>query len=149
MSSAIEALWVMYDDGCGFCCRCARWLTLQDKWVPIMCLPRSSEGAKKWFGAAMNPHDELLVLDSKGGLYRGPDAFIICLWALVRFRPWAQLARNESIRRHARTLFFWLSNIRHDLNQAFQLKPERQPLPDFDALAKLPLAMKCAAPRDS
>lgn len=27
--------------------------------------------------------------------------------------------------------------------QAFNLKPEKQPLPDFEKLEKLPLAMKC------
>ena len=84
MEAPIEAMWVLYDETCGFCCSCARWLRAQDKLVPLTCLPRSGDVARKSFGSLPWEQDELVVVDSRGGVYRGSEAFVMALRLSVR-----------------------------------------------------------------
>lgn len=124
MASKNAAMWVLYDDTCGFCCRCADWLRAQDKLVPLTCLPRNGELARRVFGGLSRADDELVVVDSKGGVYRGGDAFVMALWALETYRPWAAMAGREPLRSRARTLFHWLSSRRQSVSAALRLEPE-------------------------
>lgn len=126
------AMWVLYDDTCGFCCRCADWLRAQDKLVPLMCLPRGGEVAQRVFANLPQGDDELVVVDSNGGVYRGSDAFVMSLWALQAFRTWAVKAAREPLRSRARSLFHWLSSRRHDVSQALGLQPESRIAAEVD-----------------
>src|SRR5690349_383297 len=111
----IEALWVLYDETCGFCCLCADWLRSQDKLLPLSCLPRGGETSKRVFAGLPWGADELVVIDSAGGVYRGSEAFVMALWALDDYRPWAHRAAKEPLRSRARSLFHWLSSRRHEV----------------------------------
>ncbi len=132
MRPRIEAMWVLYDDTCGFCCRCAEWLRAQDKLVPLMCLPRSGEVARRVFANLPQGDDELVVIDSSGGVYRGGDAFVMSLWALEAFRPWAAKAGREPLRSRARALFHWISSRRKDVSAAFRFEAETQVAREVD-----------------
>lgn len=124
MAPRLDALWVLYDESCGFCCRCADWLRSQDKLLPLTCLPRGGEVSRRVFKGLPWGHDELVVIDSAGGVYRGADAFVMALWALDGFRLWAGKAGHEPLRSRARALFHWLSSRRHEVSRAFAFEPE-------------------------
>jgi predicted DCC family thiol-disulfide oxidoreductase YuxK len=124
MARPIEALWVLYDETCGFCCLCASWLRAQDKLVPLSCLPRGGEVSQRVFPGLPWGHDELVVIDSGGGVYRGGDAFVMALWGLDDFRGWALRASREPLRSRARSLFHWLSSRRHEVSRALRFAPE-------------------------
>jgi predicted DCC family thiol-disulfide oxidoreductase YuxK len=145
MSARIQAMWVLYDDGCGFCCRCADWLRAQDKLVPLMCLPRSGEVAQRAFAKLPQGNDELVVVDSEGGVYRGGDAFLMALWALEAFRPWAAKAGREPLRSRARNLFHWISTRRQDISATLNLVPEARLVAEVDRAARDASAMRCAS----
>lgn len=119
-----SALLVLYDDTCGFCCRCADFLRAQDKLVPLTCVPRSK------FPVSLSPitgegqSDELVVLDREGHAWLGGDAFVMALWALTTFRPWALKAKHPALRGQARSLFHWLSSRRHEVSRRLALRPE-------------------------
>jgi predicted DCC family thiol-disulfide oxidoreductase YuxK len=150
MSARSPALWVLYDDTCGFCCRCADFLRGADKLLPLTCLPRGGHVAQMTFTGLTQSGDELVVVDSNGGVYRGGDAFVMALWALTAFRPWAQKAAREPLRSRARSLFHWLSSRRFTVSARFRLEPEatvareidRQPQPTgcVEGQCQLPLS---------
>ncbi len=139
----IQALWVLYDETCGFCCLCANWLRAQDKLLPLTCLPRGGEVSRRVFTGLPWGHDELVVIDSSGGVYRGPDAFVIALWALDSFRPWATSAAREPLRSRARSLFHWLSSRRHEVSRTLRFQPESRVLETLDRVAREPKAQGC------
>lgn len=145
MPAPIEAMWVLYDETCGFCCSCAKWLRAQDKLVPLTCLPRSGDVARKNFGGLPWERDELVVVDSRGGVYRGSEAFVMALWALEGFRLWAQRASKEPFRSRARSLFHWFSSRRHEVSRTLGFQPEVQVLELLDRVGVEKTAQPCDA----
>lgn len=141
--SRIEALWVLYDETCGFCCSCARWLRSQDKLLPLTCLPRGGAEAQRFFGSLPWERDELVVVDSRGGVYRGSDAFVMALWALEGFRSWAVRAAKEPLRSRARSLFHWFSTRRHAVSRALGFEAESNVLATLDRTATEASAVSC------
>jgi predicted DCC family thiol-disulfide oxidoreductase YuxK len=137
------ALWVLYDETCGFCCLCANWLRSQDKLVPLTCLPRGGEVSKRVFAGLPWGHDELVVIDSSGGVYRGSEAFVMALWALDGYRGWAQRASKEPLRSKARSLFHLFSSRRHEVSKALMLEPESKLIWALDRAAEEKSAQGC------
>ena len=142
---AIDALWILYDETCGFCCACANWLRAQDKRVPLACLPRGGEVSRRVFSGLPWGHDELVVIDSNAGVYRGSDAFVMALWALDDFRPWAAKAAHEPLRSRARSLFHWLSSRRHQVSRALRFEPESKLVETLEQASREQAAQACAS----
>jgi len=143
MPAPIEAMWVLYDETCGFCCSCARWLREQDKLVSLTCLPRSGDVARRHFDGLPWERDELVVVDSSGGVYRGSDAFVMALWALQGFRGWAQQAAKEPMRSRARSLFHWFSSRRHDVSRTLGFQAEAQVINTLERAEEEAAAQPC------
>jgi predicted DCC family thiol-disulfide oxidoreductase YuxK len=112
MRARIKRLTVFYDDRCEFCIRAAGWLAFQDQYIPIETVPRRAGAAVRRLGERMKAEDQLLVLDDRGGLYRGPQAFIICLYALKDHREWAMRLAEPAMMPLARIVFQTLSENR-------------------------------------
>jgi predicted DCC family thiol-disulfide oxidoreductase YuxK len=106
MSPGIRALSVLYDEECAFCRACAAWLRREPAFVDLRVLPAGGAVARERFPelcAGSATHDaepgakiwnavgasELVVVDDAGGVYRKENAYLICLWALRRYRLWA------------------------------------------------------------
>lgn len=120
----MNGAFIFYDDTCGFCCRCAEWLRAQPTYVPVAVLPASQLPVGK------GPKAELVVIDRDGGVYRDTDAWLMTLWLLRGWRPWAlRLAKGD--RTLARKLVELAGSWRHGLNSLFRLTSEA------DLLAKL------------
>jgi len=86
----MRELTVLYDSNCALCRRSAHWLAQQPAYVPITVLAAGSPAARARFGAIRDLGDELVVIADDGRAWWGsPDAFLMCLWALKRWRPWA------------------------------------------------------------
>ena len=92
-----EHLTVLYDAECGFCAHCRRWLERQRSHLELEFLPRASPQAAARFPGLDPGDDELVVIDDRGGVYRGPDAFVMCLYALEAYRPWALRMSSSSM----------------------------------------------------
>jgi predicted DCC family thiol-disulfide oxidoreductase YuxK len=117
----MRGLWVLYDDGCGFCRRCKAWLDAQRQLVPLRCLPASDPEVQEVFWGARRPgDDELVVVDSEGGVYRGGDAFLMALWALADYRKWAWVLSRPAMRPMARGVFELVSSQRKSLSVLFE-----------------------------
>ncbi len=63
-SQAMQALYVLYDETCGFCCSCAGWLSRQSSFVPLTCFPAGAATTQRDFPLrAAEKKQELVVVD--------------------------------------------------------------------------------------
>jgi predicted DCC family thiol-disulfide oxidoreductase YuxK len=119
----MRSLTALYDARCGFCARCRRWLEAQRKWIAMEFLPAGSVQARAWFPglAHPDPPEELVVVDDEGGVYRGSDAWILCLYALEDYREWSVRLARPALRPLARVAFEWFSRHRQALSRRLGL----------------------------
>ena len=140
----MRALCVLYDETCGFCVSCARWLGAQRTLVGLECLPAGSEATARRFPELRRSgsKEELVVVDEEGGVYRDTQAWLMVLWALEEYRPWAQRLSRPSLMPLARNAFELLSSNRRRLSDWLHLEDEavRKDLAQVGA----PEAPKCA-----
>ncbi|WP_327369420.1 thiol-disulfide oxidoreductase DCC family protein [Streptomyces sp. NBC_01217] len=86
---AVERLTVLYDAQCPLCLHLRRWLMRQRQLLPLDLVPAASEEARRRFPGLDHTGtlDEITVIGDRGQIYRGTDAWIVCLWALAEHRP--------------------------------------------------------------
>jgi predicted DCC family thiol-disulfide oxidoreductase YuxK len=85
----IEKLAVLYDERCAFCLRCRDWLLAQPCFLEVELLAAGSPVARQRYGALPWLGNELIAVDDRGRVWVGPGAFLVCMWATVRYRSWA------------------------------------------------------------
>jgi predicted DCC family thiol-disulfide oxidoreductase YuxK len=122
----MKRLCVLYDGSCGFCVRCREWLSTQPAYVELEFVAAGSHEAARRFPslADANQKEELIAIDDEGGVYRGSDAFIICLWALTEHRELALDLASPALRPFARAAFGLLSSGRKWISRLFGFKSE-------------------------
>ena len=106
-------LTVLYDERCAFCLRCRDWLAGQPCLVEVELLPAGSATARDRYGAVPWLGNELVVVDERGQVWVGPAAFLVCLWATARYRPWAFLLARPGWSKYAERLFIRVSKRRN------------------------------------
>jgi len=99
----MRALSVLYDETCGFCVSCARWLSQQRMLVELECLPAGSNLAVRRFPELhrSGTKEELVVVDDEGGVYRDTHAWLMVLWALEECQPYVTAGQGEALRQGA------------------------------------------------
>jgi len=105
-------LTVLYDERCAFCLRCRDWLATQPCLVEVDLLASGSEEAHERFGEVEWLGQELVVVDDDGDVWSGPAAFLMCLWATVRYRGWAYRFAQPGWSGHAERFFIEVSKRR-------------------------------------
>ena len=154
----MRALSVLYDETCGFCVSCARWLGEQRTLVGLECLPAGGEAAARRFPELRRSasKEELVVVDDEGGVYRDTHAWLMVLWALEDYRDWAQRLSRPALMPFARNAFELLSSNRRRLSswlhledEAIRKELERAGAPDApkcapgDEACRLPGGVRC------
>ncbi|MEM7275217.1 MAG: DCC1-like thiol-disulfide oxidoreductase family protein [Actinomycetota bacterium] len=100
---------VVHDATCEVCRRCRRWIEGQPSLVPIRFVEANDPAIVRWLGGMVPVGDELVVVDSFGRAWVGPDAFITCLWALTRYRDLAVRLQRPGARTLAKHAFHAVS----------------------------------------
>ena len=112
----IQQVFVVYDDRCGFCCSCARWLEAQPKAVHVECVARGNPRMAELFpDLPTPPKADLTVVDDHGGVYYGDNAWLMAMWSLQDWRVWSFLLAWPTLRPVARFAFELISAGRHGL----------------------------------
>lgn len=127
MATPLTRIWVLYDPTCGFCVRCANWLHGQRTFLPLVCLPLDSEQITRRFpGLVAHDTEELTVVDSGGGVYRGAKGWLMALWALQEYRAWSLRLARPGLLPLARNAFELVSSNRHAISRLLRLRGERE-----------------------
>ncbi|MFI2316189.1 thiol-disulfide oxidoreductase DCC family protein [Streptomyces sp. CB00072] len=87
-SSPVRRLTVLYDAQCPLCVHLRNWLQRQRQLVPLDLVPAGSAEARRRFpelDRAATPA-EITVVGDLGQVYREASAWIVCLWALAKYR---------------------------------------------------------------
>jgi len=123
----VRSLTVLYDARCGLCSNARHWLEGQPQIVPLELLPAGGEDARRRYPelAAAEP-EELVVVSDEGDVYRGPQAWIVCLWALQDYREWSFRFARPALLPVARGIFEWISTRRHRLSRALGMMSDQE-----------------------
>jgi predicted DCC family thiol-disulfide oxidoreductase YuxK len=127
----MRSLTVAYDPECGLCTRVASWLVSQPKWMALRLIPSSALPRLYPALAAREVHEEVIVISDEGGVYLGDHAWIMCLYALRRYRGWALRLSRPALLPRARQAFALLSSNRRRISEWLG------PLSDSDLQAQL------------
>jgi predicted DCC family thiol-disulfide oxidoreductase YuxK len=95
----MNILYVLYDVRCLGCGDYAYWLSRQPALVELKFIPlRSPEVACRFPGLdSFQPDQQLLVVSDEGAVYQGPQAWIMGLYALKRYREWSLLLAHPTL----------------------------------------------------
>ena len=115
----MNRLYVLYDARCGLCSQVRQWCEQQRQFVPLEFIPAGSRRAAAMFPelrTAGGEVKELLAVDDRGGVYHEDEAWLMVLWALEEYRPWAERLSTPGLRSLGRQAFVMLSENRRALS---------------------------------
>ena len=112
-------LTVLYDGRCAVCRRARAWLETQPKFVPLEYVAAGSQQARSRFPTL--DHDntlvDLTVVSFNGEVYHGAKAWIMCLWALKKYRGTALRLATPELMSSAKRVIAWVSRNRFRIGQ--------------------------------
>jgi predicted DCC family thiol-disulfide oxidoreductase YuxK len=119
-------LYVLYDHGCGLCSHVVQWMSQQHSSCEVHYVAAGSTDARRMFPELVSPArpEELIVVSGEGVVYRGDDAFIMCLYALDAYRRLAVRISRPTFRPLARRLFSMISTNRLRLSDFLGLQSD-------------------------
>jgi predicted DCC family thiol-disulfide oxidoreductase YuxK len=110
---------MLYDPACGLCRRVHEWLVCQPKLVELNLVPIKSEEARRRF--PMLNHEltskDLTVIDDLGGVYLGPKAWLMVLWALCQYRDWSYRLASPELLPTTKRVVSMISRYRYQISR--------------------------------
>jgi predicted DCC family thiol-disulfide oxidoreductase YuxK len=113
---------VLFDEACALCVRCRVWLEHEEQLVPLRFLACQSAEARERYSALPWLGEELVVVSDEGDVWVGSAAFVVCLWALAKWREWAWRLSGPELVHLAERFFHALSSRRGKI--AAMLRPD-------------------------
>ena len=120
----MNKLYVLYDGSCGVCVAARSWMGRQPALVDLEFVTAGSPTARLLFPELASATEELTVVSDTGEVWRGTDAWLMCLWALAEYREWSVRLASPSLAPVARQAFTLLSKNRRKLSDWLHLLPE-------------------------
>ena len=116
----MRRLTVLYDPECALCQRAWIWLNAQRQYVRLEFIPAGSELSRLLFPTLTRPGrpEELVVVSDEGGVYKESAAWIMCLWALKKYRGTALRLATPELMPSAKRVIAWVSRNRFRIGQA-------------------------------
>ncbi len=109
VSAEVETLTVVFDATCALCQRCRSWIMKQPQIVPFHFVGADEPWVRAWLGSIVPIGDDLVVVDDWGRAWVGPEAFVVCLWGLDRYRSLAMRLQQFGGRLLAKHVFHSVS----------------------------------------
>ena len=124
----MKTLYVLFDQECGLCQRCRRWLERQPAFVELRFVPlQSPEIGSRFPGVErFDPREQLVVVSDEGAVYQGSHAWIMCLWALREYREWSERLASPALLPWARRACELVSENRLSLSAWFGGKTDEE-----------------------
>ncbi|MFJ8160689.1 thiol-disulfide oxidoreductase DCC family protein [Streptomyces sp. NPDC096136] len=113
--AGVRYLTVLYDRDCPVCVHIRNWLGRQRQLVPLRLVPAASAQAWRRFPKLAHAQTlrEITVIGDGGQVWRGTDAFIMCLWALADHRAMADRLATPAGRPFAKAAMYTAAAVRH------------------------------------
>jgi hypothetical protein len=86
--------------------------------------------------------EDLIVVSDVGEVYRGGDAWLICLYALVEYREWSLRLARPALRPLARQGFAMLSKQRSRISRWLRLASEEEIAATLERIDSPPCAFE-------
>jgi predicted DCC family thiol-disulfide oxidoreductase YuxK len=136
----MKQLYVLFDGECALCRRCREWLTRQPAFIHLRFIPlQSPAAAQKFPGLDLrNANEQLVVVSDEGAVYKGPQAWIMCLYALREYREASVRLAHPALLPWARRFCELISQNRLLLSRWFfkaNAQDVSQSLAQFDSTA--------------
>ena len=124
----MKTLHILYDVDCAFCVRCRNWLAAEPAFIPLNFIPKHLPEVKEWFPGieAYQTDGELVAVSDDGAVYQGPNAFIICLYALKEYRAWSLRLAQPALLPFARKAMELLSDHRQVISRWMGKQDDQQ-----------------------
>lgn len=126
--ATLHTLTVYYDNRCGFCAFCRHWLSEQPTLLHLefralheVDFSKEAPGFEE-----LTRSGDLVVRDNLGGVYHGPDAFIMVLFATRDYRDWSQSLSSPTLKPLAKAFFRKLSSNRKLISRFFPNPESRE-----------------------
>lgn len=119
----MKRLNVIYDADCALCRKCRQWLQEQPAFLDLAFTPLQAIDLEERFPSIsrFNPRRQLLVISNEGGVYAGPAAWIMCLYALEDYRELSLRLANPRLMPYAKRICELISNNRLGISRALRL----------------------------
>jgi predicted DCC family thiol-disulfide oxidoreductase YuxK len=120
---------VLYDPRCKLCAFVADWLARQRQLVPIDLVPAGSGEALRRFPELDHAATvrEITAVGDQGQVYRGDNAFVVCLWALAGHREFSHTLTRPAGRRLARAAVLSAAKYRGTTSHGVPVRPAAGP----------------------
>ena len=117
----IQKIEVFYDGRCGMCCSFHEWINRQPRAYRIDFIPYQSPDAEKVFPGigTLDPAREMIVRTDQGKIYRGAEAWVLCLHSCANHQTAARKLATPGMLSVAIRACRVLAANRHSLSKVF------------------------------
>ena len=124
----IEGIEVFYDGRCGMCCSFHEWIARQPRAFWIDFIPYQSPDAERVFPGlgTLDPAREMVVRTSQGGVFRGAEAWVWCLYSCANHQDAAHRLAGPKLLPIAIHACRVLAANRHALSKVFFRSKDQQ-----------------------
>ena len=128
LPNQIKEIEVFYDGRCGMCCSFHEWINRQPRAFAIGFIPYQAAHAERVFpGLGMlDPAREMVVRTSEGGIFRGAEAWVWCLYSCANYQMAARRLGGPGLLPVAIHACRVLAANRHALSKVFFRSKDRK-----------------------
>ena len=122
----MNALTLFYDPNCGLCRAFRQWMLGQDSHYRVEFVPYTSSLARRLLPEIVNMDAgrEIVVMNDEGDIWQGPEAWVVSLWVLKKWRGWAKRMATPALLPLAAKACHLISANRLTLSKLLALKAD-------------------------
>ena len=124
----VKKIEVFYDGRCGMCCSFHEWIHRQERAFQIDFVPYQAERAEEVFPGihTLDPAREMIVRADNGEIYRGAEAWVMCLYSCTNHRDLAKRLARPAMLAVAIRVCHLLAANRHGLSKVFFRRKDKE-----------------------
>lgn len=124
----VKKIEVFYDGRCGMCCSFHEWIHRQERAFQIDFVPYQAERAEEVFPGihTLDPAREMIVRADNGEIYRGAEAWVMCLYSCANHRDMAKRLARPAMLAVAIRVCHLLAANRHGLSKVFFRRKDKE-----------------------
>jgi predicted DCC family thiol-disulfide oxidoreductase YuxK len=124
----MNALTLFYDPKCGLCRAFRKWMLGQESYCRLEFVPYTSGLARRLLPEIVNMDAgrEIVVMSDEGDIWQGPEAWVVSLWVLKKWRGWAKRMATPALLPLAGKVCHLISANRLTLSKLLTLKADEE-----------------------